>query len=151
MIDIETKQLKENTINIGFVRGGPMLILRMEGLAVLAVACLAYARVAPGQGWGWGMFALLFLLPDLSMLGYAGGKRLGAIVYNVGHSYLTPALLAAAGYWQGETRTSVIALIWIAHIGFDRLAGYGLKYASGFGDTHLGRRGKAISAAAPAA
>jgi hypothetical protein len=36
-----------------------------------------------------------------------------------------------------------VALIWLAHIGFDRALGYGLKYKAGFGFTHLGRIGPA--------
>jgi hypothetical protein len=32
-----------------------------------------------------------------------------------------------------------MALIWLAHIGMDRMLGYGLKYSGGFKDTHLGR------------
>jgi hypothetical protein len=32
-------------------------------------------------------------------------------------------------------------LIDLAHVGFDRMLGYGLKYGTGFGDTHLGRKG----------
>jgi hypothetical protein len=35
-----------------------------------------------------------------------------------------------------------LATIWIAHIGFDRALGYGLKYGSGFTHTHLGRIGR---------
>jgi hypothetical protein len=44
-----------------------------------------------------------------------------------------------------------IAMIWLTHIGFDRALGYGLKYAGGFGFTHLGRIGKQPSRLRPAA
>ncbi|MBD9376579.1 DUF4260 family protein [Pseudoxanthomonas sp. PXM04] len=36
-----------------------------------------------------------------------------------------------------------IALIWLAHVGFERAPGYGLKYESGFAHTHLGLIGRA--------
>ena len=39
-------------------------------------------------------------------------------------------------------QTLMWALIWAAHIGFDRALGYGLKYPTSFGETHLGRIGR---------
>jgi Domain of unknown function (DUF4260) len=110
-------------------------ILRAEGALVLAAASLGYAQT----GSGWGLFALLFLAPDLFMLGYLHGSRIGALVYNIGHSYLTPALLAAGGWLAGAPVALAVALIWVAHIGFDRMLGYGLKYGGGFKLTHLSR------------
>jgi hypothetical protein len=86
------------------------------------------------------MFALFFLVPDLSMLGYLAGRRVGAACYNAGHSYLGPAALCAAGAALNAHGVLLAASIWAAHIGFDRMLGYGLKYGTGFGDTHLGRR-----------
>jgi hypothetical protein len=119
----------------GFVHGVPKLLLRLEGAAVLAAAAIAYSQI----GGGWGLFALLFLVPDLSMLGYLAGPRSGAAVYNFGHSYLAPGALGAAGLLAGMPMLLSIALIWVAHIGFDRALGYGLKYATAFKHTHLGR------------
>ena len=129
-----------------FVTGMPALILRLEGLVVLAAAGLSYAHL---QG-DWRMFALLFLLPDLSMLGYLVGRRIGAACYNAGHSYLGPALVAAVAWQQSSALAGQVALIWVAHIGFDRMLGYGLKYAQGFGVTHLGLKGKAARTQVPA-
>ena len=123
----------------GFATGAPRMILRLEGAAVLAASVAGYAAL----GGGWGMFALLFLAPDLSMLGYFGGRRLGAAAYNLGHSYASPAILAACGLGLAQPQLLPLALIWCAHIGFDRLLGYGLKYADAFGHTHLGLVGKA--------
>jgi hypothetical protein len=114
--------------------GGPKALLRLEGGVVLAAATAAYAQT----DGGWLLFALLFLVPDVSMLGYLAGRRIGAFGYNLGHSYLGPAALAAYGLWSAAPLCVSIALIWVAHIGFDRLMGYGLKYATGFKHTHLG-------------
>ncbi|MGO8801269.1 MAG: DUF4260 domain-containing protein [Roseiarcus sp.] len=120
---------------LGAASGAPRRLLRLEGALALAASALAYAHV----GGGWAMFAALFLVPDLFMLGYIGGPRIGAAVYNLGHATLAPAALAAYGLTQGQPLALEIALIWIAHIGFDRLLGYGLKYTTAFADTHLSR------------
>ncbi len=84
-------------------------------------------------------FTLLFLVPDIFMLGYLAGPRIGAALYNAGHSYLGPLILAGVGSLANAQMPLLIALIWGAHIGIDRAIGYGLKYGSGFKDTHLGR------------
>jgi hypothetical protein len=122
----------------GVVTGAPRAILRLEAAAVLiaAVACYAY------RGGDWVLFALLFLVPDVSMLGYFAGRQVGALTYNVGHSYLGPAILSALGILAARHAAVDLALIWIAHIGFDRTLGYGLKYTAAFGHTHLGLKGK---------
>ena len=113
-------------------------LLRLEGLAMLAGALIAYDQI----GAGWGAFALLFLLPDLSMLGYLRGARTGALLYNAAHSCLGPAALIALGALGAQPVALAGGLIWLAHVGFDRMLGYGLKYREGFGATHLGRIGR---------
>jgi hypothetical protein len=123
----------------GVVTGVPRSILRVEGAVVLAGATIAYAQL----DGGWGMFALLFLAPDVSMLGYLANRRFGAIAYNLGHSYLLPAALGALGVLFAQHVAWALSLIWVAHIGFDRMLGYGLKYATAFGHTHLGIVGRA--------
>jgi hypothetical protein len=115
--------------------------LRLEGLCVLLGAVLFYGRL----GFGWGLFALLFLAPDLTFLAYLAGPRVGAFVYNVAHSYVGPLLCIVLGWIHPEPHYLRLGLIWMAHIGLDRALGYGLKYPEGFGFTHLGRMGKAAS------
>jgi hypothetical protein len=112
---------------------GVKTVLRIEGAAAFAAALVAYQAMHGS----WLVFALLFLVPDLSMLGYLAGRRVGAASYNVGHTYLSPAALAAAGLLLHAPWLFGPALIWAAHIGFDRLLGYGLKYAAEFKVTHL--------------
>jgi len=123
---------------LGFVRGGVRILLRLEGLAVLGVALTAYSQT----GAGWRLFAILFLVPDLSVLAYLAGKRAGAIAYNTAHCYILPLALVGASLF-GYSELEPYALIWIAPIGFDRALGFGLKYSSGFGHTHLGLLGRA--------
>lgn len=118
--------------------GGVRTLLRLEGLIVFAGALIAYQQA----GAGWGAFALLFLLPDLSLLGYMRNPRFGAMAYNAAHSTIGPAAAIAIGVLAGQPVAMAIGLIWLAHIGFDRMLGYGLKYGSTFRATHLGRIGK---------
>ena len=108
------------------------LWLRLEGAAVLGISVLLYAQF--GIGWGW--FALLLFTPDVFMLGYLRDAKAGALIYNVGHSYLTASVLAALGLIQVPLLLA-LSLIWFAHIGLDRMLGYGLKLPTGFKHTHL--------------
>jgi hypothetical protein len=111
------------------------VLLRLEGAAALALSVFLYTR----HDASWVLFAILFLAPDLSLLGYGAGRRVGAVAYNVVHTYVGPAMLAAfavGGHWEIGT---TFALIWFAHIGLDRLLGLGLKYPSSFKETHLQR------------
>jgi hypothetical protein len=120
------------------VDGWPRMLLRLEGACILADAVSAYGWL--GQSW-W-IFAALLFVPDVSMLGYAAGPVAGAVLYNLAHFLALPlvGLCLAAGL--GHPDLVGLALIWLAHIGLDRALGYGLKYASGFGDTHLGVIGR---------
>ncbi len=114
----------------------PRTFHRIEGLAVLVASLVAYYLLG-GPLW---LLAVLALAPDLSMLGYLAGNRVGAAVYNLGHVYALPVALGGYGVWVGSELAVLGALIWAGHIGADRLVGYGLKYESGFRDTHLSRR-----------
>ncbi len=116
---------------------GSSVLLRLESLAALVFGVTAYALL----GQSWVLFAVLFLAPDLFMAGYLVSPRVGAWTYNAVHTYVTPALFAASGFVFGPIAFG-IAAIWVAHIGMDRLLGYGLKKETGFDDTHLGRIGK---------
>ncbi len=76
------------------------------------------------------------------MLGYLAGSCWGARIYNAAHTYVVPGVLALSSLLLHAHALLPIALIWVNHIGVDRLMGYGLKYSDGFGWTHLGRLGK---------
>jgi hypothetical protein len=129
----------------GAASGSVLTLLRLEGLAVTAASALLYART----GASWWLFAALWLAPDLSMLGYLAGSCWGARIYNAVHTYVLPGALALSALILHANVMLPFALIWINHIGVDRLLGYGLKYSDGFGFTHLGRPGKS-SATSPA-
>jgi hypothetical protein len=121
------------------VAGAPRALLRLEGLFVFVLSVALYARI----GESWWLFAVLFLAPDLSFLGYLAGPRVGAIAYNAVHMTAGPVLLALVGLLAPYQPAVAIGLIWLAHCGIDRALGYGLKYEAGFGFTHLGRIGRA--------
>lgn len=127
---------EQMTDRSGATAGTVRLLLRAEGLVVLALAITLYAESA--LSWWW--FAGLLLVPDVSMLGYLAGPRVGAVAYNAAHSYIGPIMLALASRGAGEG--FAVSLVWAAHCGMDRAAGFGLKYATAFGDTHLGRIGR---------
>lgn len=117
----------------------PVSLLRLEGGALLLIALLVYAHLdAP-----WVMFALLFLVPDLSAVGYLAGSQAGAITYNLAHTTVPAAILAAGSILSGNMVMLTLATIWFAHISIDRFMGYGLKEADAFGHTHLGMKGSA--------
>ncbi len=78
----------------GAATGGLRTLLRLEGLALFAGMTLLYA-VWDGSWW---VYAILFLVPDLSFLGYLAGPQAGAVVYNAAHSYLAPMTLMVAGF-----------------------------------------------------
>ena len=108
-------------------------LLRFEGGLVGALAIWIYAT----QIGNWWLFALLILTPDLSALGYLKDKKTGAFTYNTVHSYIVPALLAAATYFLGFGWLTPYFAIWFAHIGIDRLVGYGMKFPTDHKRNHL--------------
>lgn len=113
----------------------PGILLRMEGFAVLLVSVLFYWQMH----FGWLLFAILLLTPDLSMIGYLGGAKIGASVYNLVHTLVGPLLLMGFGVLTAHYTFLPYGLIWTAHIGVDRMLGFGLKYPTNFKDTHLQR------------
>jgi len=121
----------------GTVVGTPRLWLRVEGATLAAGSLIAYSTT--GQAW-W-LVPLTLLLPDLTMIGYLGGTRLGAHLYNLGHSTPIAASIVGIGWWQDKSLLAALGLVWLAHIGLDRLIGYGLKYGDHFQHTHLRRLG----------
>jgi hypothetical protein len=125
----------------------PKPLLRAEGLAAFAAASLAFFAVDGSPV----VYLLAILAPDLSMLGYLAGARVGSYTYNLAHTYVAPLALLGVGVYAGVPLATSLALVWAAHVGADRLLGYGLKYPTGFGDTHLGsvgRPGGSVDAAA---
>jgi len=112
--------------------------LRLESLVILFLCVGLYAHI----GAPWWLFAAAFLAPDLSFAAYLFGGRVGAGTYNLAHSEVGPVVLGLVGLGLAPALTP-LALIWGAHVGFDRMLGYGLKIGASFGQTHLRAIGKA--------
>jgi hypothetical protein len=113
----------------------PRSLLHLEGAAVAVAAVTIYFWA----GHPWWLIVVLALAPDLAMIAYAAGPRMGAIAYDVAHTYSLPVVLGAIGVVTDSGGAVAVALVWLTHIGVDRAIGYGLKYPSGFKDTHLQR------------
>jgi Domain of unknown function (DUF4260) len=120
----------------GVVTGAPRRWLGIEGLVLLAGALIAFGILSQP----WWIVPAAILVPDLAAAGYLAGTRHGARLYNLAHATLLPAVLLGVGYWQADRLAEAFALVWLAHIGLDRLLGSGLKYSDRFTHTHLGDR-----------
>ena len=113
----------------------PRVLLRAEGLAVAVAAVALYFHA----GYPWWLLVVLVLAPDLSMVGYLAGPNVGAMAYDAAHTYVLPVVLVTIGVIADAEIALQLGLIWFTHIGVDRAVGYGLKYPTGFKDTHLQR------------
>lgn len=121
--------------NPAIVTTRPDLLLRLEAMLVLAGSVTLYGAFLHANWW---LFAALFLAPDLSLLGYASTqKALAAGLYNAVHSFVLPLVLGIVAWRTSSRLAAELTLIWIAHIAFDRLLGFGLKYREGFKPTHI--------------
>lgn len=114
-----------------------LTLLRLEGALAFAAGLTGYFTLTDALL----PLALFALAPDLAMLGYLAGPKIGGRLYNLAHTYLAPAALAAFAFWIAPGLLP-IACIWLAHIGIDRALGYGLKSETAFGVTHLGHIGR---------
>ncbi|WDQ99859.1 DUF4260 domain-containing protein [Devosia sp. J2-20] len=125
----------ENQITPSFV-----LWQRAEGALVLIAALVVFWHIDSGLVW-WSA-VLLFFAPDLSFAAYGLGRGVGAAIYNLVHVYAFGLLLLAAGQVLAMPLLAGLGALWLAHSGFDRALGYGLKSAGSFSNTHLGRIGR---------
>ena len=122
----------------GHVEGAPRRWLQIEGAAALIAGLCIYGTL----GGSWLLAVPLLLLPDISMIGYLRDPRLGAMTYNIVHNWAAGLAALAAGWLLSAAPLELAGAILIAHVGADRLLGYGLKYPTAFGDTHLGHIGR---------
>ncbi|MBN8233883.1 DUF4260 domain-containing protein [Halobacillus kuroshimensis] len=113
----------------------PKLWIHLEGLLVLFLSFYFYTTT----GYSLWLFLLLLLAPDVFMLGYIINTKAGAVLYNIGHTYVVPGLFLLSGLYYQWGLVTALALIWTAHIGMDRTIGYGLKYGTDFKHTHQQR------------
>lgn len=117
----------------GRVGGTVRWFLRADALAILIAGVVAYGQL----GGPWLLLVPLLLVPDVSMIGYLRGTRPGSVIYNLGHNLATGGLALGLGIWLGAGWLAVAGAVLVAHVGMDRLLGFGLKYPTVFQDTHL--------------
>ncbi len=118
-------------------------LIVLEELFLVLLAIFLFRNL--GYDWWW--FAIFFLAPDLSMVGYLAGPRAGAITYNFVHHKALAISLYVGGLLLANPLLQFVGLILLAHSSFDRVFGYGLKYPDGFQHTHLGMIGRAAEKA----
>ncbi|MCA3080320.1 MAG: DUF4260 domain-containing protein [Rhodocyclaceae bacterium] len=141
----DTTQSKVKVSFRGGAEASVRWLLRVEAAVVSLAAIGLYYH---GEG-SLGLFLALILVPDLAILGYLRDARLGAFLYNLTHNYALPLLICCVALTVKSDLAFQISLIWIAHIGIDRMLGFGLKYATGFADTHLGQLNRRRPATRP--
>jgi len=125
------------------------LVLKSEELAMwmLSIIALLFSDVE----WWW--YLIMFIGPDISMLGYLIGNKVGAWSYNLFHHKGIAILIVLLGFafnLPNDGPTSIPDTIFLVYLGIslfghssmDRFFGYGLKYENGFKFTHLGEIGK---------
>ncbi|HXD11089.1 MAG TPA: DUF4260 domain-containing protein [Anaerolineales bacterium] len=113
-------------------------LLKLEELLMLGLALFLFSKL--DYGWGW--YALLFLTPDLSMIGYLANPRLGSWTYNLIHHKGLAVALYLLGYLFSTPWLMFAGTLLLGHSSFDRVFGYGLKYPDAFQNTHLGVIGR---------
>lgn len=114
---------------------------RVEGALLFIVGLVLFDHV--NEAMSWWLALLVFFAPDLSFAGYLLEPKAGAAIYNAAHIYALGGVLLAVGFAFYLPLLSTLGALWLAHCGFDRMLGYGLKLPDGFSHTHLGMIGKA--------
>lgn len=108
---------------------------KLESAAILIALLAVYYEL----DFSWFWFVLLILMPDIFMVGYLKNPKVGAVVYNIGHSYFVPIALWFLSHHIESLFWIALAIIWAAHIAADRMLGFGLKLPEGFKHTHMGQ------------
>lgn len=113
--------------------------LKLEEAMMLTLSLLLFQQA----NFSWTWFAILFLAPDLGLLGYLVNSKTGGFTYNLTHHKGLAVLIYLAGIYFSIPQLQFTGILLFAHSSFDRILGYGLKYSDSFHHTHLGMIGKA--------
>jgi hypothetical protein len=113
-------------------------IVRLEELGIFLFSIYLFSTLE----YSWWLFPLLLFLPDVSMVGYVGNPKLGAVIYNFFHFRALALFLFVLGIYISLPLLSLIGVILFAHSSIDRAFGYGLKFGDSFSHSHLGKIGK---------
>lgn len=110
-------------------------ILQLEGLIIALMSIFFYLEL----GGDVIFFIILWLVPDMGMIGYIISKKIGSLTYNITHTYTIPIILLSYTLLSNLGLGVQVSLIWISHIGLDRFLGYGIKYPDKFKNTHMNK------------
>lgn len=113
-------------------------LIKLEELGQLLLSIILFNQM----DFAWWVFLACILLPDLSMIGYLFGTKVGAMTYNTFHHKLLGIVAFAFGIWLDQPNIALAGTILFGHAAMDRIFGYGLKYSDDFKHTHLGWIGK---------
>lgn len=113
-------------------------LISIEEIAMFILALFAFYQL----NFAWWVFWALLLVPDVSMVGYLISSKIGAVLYNIVHHKALAVAIYILGFYLSAPMLQLAGIILFAHSNMDRALGYGLKYFTGFKDTHLGKIGK---------
>ncbi|MDQ1086537.1 DUF4260 domain-containing protein [Siphonobacter sp. SORGH_AS_1065] len=112
-------------------------LIKIEEAAQVILSLVLFAQLP----FAWWLFPVLLLVPDVSMVGYVFNSKTGAFIYNVFHHKAVAILIGVLGFYLGNEYVLLAGIILFGHSSMDRMFGYGLKFDTGFGYTHLGEIG----------
>lgn len=113
-------------------------LIKLEELGAFLFSIYLFSLLS----YPWWFYPVFFFVPDLAMVGYLAGPRLGAITYNAIHHRAIALGLFVAGTWLHIPVLALCGVIFLGHSSLDRVLGYGLKYSDSFHHTHLGEIGR---------
>jgi len=113
-------------------------VIQLEELGMFLLSIFLFNQLS----FAWWLFPALILLPDISMIGYTAGNKIGAILYNFFHHKAVAIAVYMLGFYLHNELIQLIGIILFGHSSMDRFFGYGLKTFAGFKSTHLGEIGK---------
>lgn len=113
------------------------LVIKLEEVMMFTLGIFMFGLL--GYQWWW--FLVLILAPDIGMIGYLFGNKIGAISYNLFHHKGLAIILYFVGMYFSMPICQLAGIILFSHASLDRALGYGLKYNKGFNYTHLGEIG----------
>lgn len=115
-------------------------LIRIEEAAMFGFSIILFIQTE----FAWWWYPLLILAPDIGMLGYLAGNKIGAWTYNLFHHKAVALLVLCFGWYLGNEWGELAGIILFGHSSLDRIFGYGLKHLDSFKHTHLGWLGSKI-------
>ncbi len=112
-------------------------LIKVEEAAQFALSIFLFTQLP----FAWWVYPALLLVPDVSMIGYVMNPKIGAFFYNLFHHKAVAIVIGLLGFYLGNDFILLAGIILFGHSAMDRMFGYGLKFNTGFGDTHLGEIG----------